>query len=288
MNFIPSDFSKQLTILKQNFESQFRDILNQTSLAKSPPLLKEAIEYSLFPGKRVRAILALKSADHAKLAKDKAFKMAAAVECIHAYSLIHDDLPAMDNDTLRRGKPTSHIRFGEATAILAGDALQALAFEFVAFNSNACKMLAVASGASGLVGGQLLDMQGSAQDPAWLLKEIEQKKTGALMAAAVAMPFAAESHELTQQVYEWGENLGVLFQMADDILDETASTEDLGKSAGKDKEQNKITVISVYGLNAAKEKAENVAESLSQQAKTLFADDLFFVQIPYFILRRQQ
>ena len=231
--------------------------------------LQEAITYSLFAkSKRVRPMLSLMSYSLFNPDTTPILPAACALECIHTYSLIHDDLPAMDNDDFRRGKPTSHKQYGEDMAILAGDELQTLAFEIMTthlsetFSSDgilkATRTLAQASGLNGMVGGQVLDIKGhhASQDPD-LLKLIHHNKTGALITAALTIPAqlvnAPESTQAALQ--DLGQTLGLLFQVVDDILDVTGTIESLGKSPDKDTEQEKLTYISVFGLEESKAKA---------------------------------
>jgi len=228
----------------------------------APERLRAAMRHSLLAGgKRVRPALTLESCAACGGAPEAAMPLALAIECMHTYSLIHDDLPCMDDDDLRRGQPTCHRAFDEATAILAGDALQALAFELAcdAPAPEIVRDLAAAAGARGMVGGQMLDMQADADDgldwPA--IERIHIHKTGALIrwcceagaraAGAGEAPLAA--------LRRYGEAVGLLFQVADDILDATATTEELGKSAGKDARQRKATSVSLLGLARARELA---------------------------------
>jgi farnesyl diphosphate synthase len=194
------------------------------------------------------------------------------VEMIHAYSLIHDDLPCMDNDVLRRGQPTCHVKFGEATAMLAGDALQPLAFEVLASapvsdrqRVRLVSLLAVASGAAGMAGGQGIDL--AAVGSALSLPELEQmhqRKTGALICASLMMgaACASESDEQTTKALQtYGNALGLAFQVVDDVLDVEGDAAVLGKTAGKDLAQNKPTFVSLMGLSGAKAHAQTLTES---------------------------
>jgi len=244
--------------------------------------LFEALAYaSLGGGKRIRALLCLASGQ--ALAADPAICMRAAValELIHAYSLVHDDLPCMDNDILRRGKPTVHVAYGEATAMLVGDGLQALAFEVLVGMSQlglaadqcleAIGALARASGPQGMVGGQAIDLAvlGSAMSFVDLaqLQGMHDMKTGALLKASVQLGLscrgAVELHPAVDRLLnQYAAFLGLAFQVIDDVLDESASTEALGKTAGKDKAQQKPTYVSLMGL----EKARGFAHDLHRQS----------------------
>lgn len=226
--------------------------------------LKQAIHYSLLSGgKRIRPILAYATAQALGEINSTTDSYACALEAIHCYSLIHDDLPAMDDDDLRRGEPSCHIAYGEANAILAGDALQALAFEWIAATSSpsaltAIAILAQAAGASGMVAGQALDME-AVEKPLSLgeLETMHRHKTGALIEASVALGAlsvtADEAH--TIQLQKYAEAIGLAFQVQDDILDVTADTGTLGKTPGADAERNKPTYVSLLGLEGAQKKA---------------------------------
>ncbi len=224
--------------------------------------LLEAMRYSaLGGGKRLRALLAYASAEAIGASAELADHAAAAVEMIHAYSLIHDDMPCMDNDALRRGKPTSHVVFGEATAMLAGDALQPLAFA-VLFGSPASAsgivaashQLAEASGAYGMAGGQAIDLANVGLPMTQTaLEEMHAMKTGAMFEAAVLLPaLLAEEDEATlTSLTVYAQIIGLTFQVVDDVLDATADSETLGKTAGKDAANGKPTFVSLMGIDAA-------------------------------------
>ena len=234
----------------------------------NPSDLHTAMRYAtLGGGKRIRALLTY-SASHTCGANEAALDhVAAAVEMIHAYSLIHDDLPCMDDDVLRRGQPTCHMQFGEATAMLAGDALQPLAFEVLANTPvsderrvRIVSQLAVASGAAGMAGGQAIDL--AAVGNVLMLAELEamhQRKTGALISASLMMgavcgPEVSPQTLATLRIY--GDTLGLAFQVIDDVLDVEGDANVLGKTTGKDAAQNKPTFVSHLGLSGAKARAE--------------------------------
>ena len=234
--------------------------------------LREAMRYAVLGGgKRARPLLAYAAGEFAGADPDSVDTAAAAVELIHAYSLVHDDLPCMDNDTLRRGKPTCHVAFGEATALLAGDALQSLAFGLLGESSirasgAACAMLASASGAAGMAGGQAIDLASSGT--ALSLPELQtmhRMKTGALIRASVQLgaacgrPLAAEE---TAALDVYARAAGLAFQVVDDVLDVEGTHAVLGKTAGKDAAQQKPTYVSLLGL----EQAKRHAEALRQEA----------------------
>jgi len=210
------------------------------------------------------------------------------VELIHAYSLVHDDMPCMDNDLLRRGKPTVHVRFGEAQALLAGDAMQALAFEVLTpeddpalppmLQARLVQLLARASGQQGMAGGQAIDLAsvGKALDEA-TLRDMHRRKTGALLQASVLMGAACglgcakepDQALVWEALSEYGAALGLAFQVVDDILDVTQASEVLGKTAGKDQDANKPTYVTMLGLDAARQYAHDLhAQALAALART--------------------
>jgi farnesyl diphosphate synthase len=238
----------------------------------APARLHEAMRYAaLEGGKRVRPLLAFAAGEVTQAASEKVEVAAAAVELIHAYSLVHDDLPCMDDDVLRRGKPTVHVEYDEATALLVGDALQALAFQLLADHRLASdaasqlqmvKLLAVAAGSRGMAGGQQIDLESTGKT--LTLPELEVMhihKTGALIRAAVLLgaacgePLAdAERAKLDH----YAKAIGLAFQVVDDLLDAEASTATLGKTAGKDSRQGKSTYVSLLGVHRTRELAEEL------------------------------
>lgn len=236
----------------------------------------DAMKYSLFAGgKRLRPILMLKMNEMLGGSREEVMPFACALEMIHTYSLIHDDLPAMDNDDMRRGVPTCHIKFGEATAILAGDALLNKAFEIVSRYSGeyperamrAINMLSVSSGTEGMIGGQIIDMENEGKDiEIDLLKKLHLMKTGAIIRSActIGVLMAGGTEEQIKAVDEFAINLGTAFQIRDDILDVIADEEELGKPVGSDAENNKNTYIKLFGLERSKE----LVEEYSQKAKS--------------------
>lgn len=232
----------------------------------------EAMRYSVLGGgKRIRALLVLNFNRILGGAANDAMEFAAAIEMMHAYSLIHDDLPCMDDDDLRRGKPSCHVAFGEAIALLAGDALQTLAFETLARNTSlepaqvlqAVRELAAAAGSRGMVGGQTVDIEGTAQTVEQLTGMC-MMKTGALIKCAVrlgCLSVGADEASMTQaDIY--ADAIGLAFQIRDDILDVIGSTEELGKPVGSDAEQQKATFATVLGT----ERAQSLAEKLTRTA----------------------
>jgi geranylgeranyl pyrophosphate synthase len=249
-------------------EQALRHYLDE--LADAPPRLKEAMGYSLFAGgKRLRPGLVFAVGRMLGAPDDALMAPAAAIECVHTFSLIHDDLPSMDDDDLRRGKPTSHKVFGEAMAILAGDALLALAFELLTRGTVSNGMpamvreLAMATGACGMIGGQVADIEGEHQQPTEAnVRYIHERKTGALIAAACRMGAIAAGGcdaDLTA-LGHYGYHLGLAFQLADDALDATATVEQLGKRAGKDAQAGKQTMVRLAGLEATMRAARREVE----------------------------
>jgi len=241
------------------------------SAERMPQNLHKAMRYSVFAGgKRVRPVLAMAACDAVGGERQYVLAAACAIEMIHTYSLIHDDLPAMDDDDFRRGQPTNHKVFGEANAILAGDALLTEAFVLLANDSvdidpeirrQVIQIIARASGSAGMVGGQVVDMEseGKAIDLP-LLEYIHIHKTGALIRAAIevgALLGGADKEQLAS-LSRFGELAGLAFQIADDILDVTASQEDLGKDAGSDEARGKATYVSLLGLPQARQRADEL------------------------------
>jgi farnesyl diphosphate synthase len=235
----------------------------------APAGLGAAMRYAVLDGgKRLRPLLVLAAADAVHGARSAALRAACAVELIHAYSLVHDDLPCMDDDVLRRGKPTVHVRFGVAQAMLAGDAMQALAFEVLtpdeetiapSLQARLCRLLARAAGGAGMAGGQAIDLAsvGLHLDE-HALSDMHRRKTGALLRASVLMGAACGRTTAPewQSLADYGDAVGLAFQVVDDILDVTQASATLGKTARKDIDNNKPTYVTVLGLDAAHAHAE--------------------------------
>jgi geranylgeranyl diphosphate synthase, type II len=237
-----------------------------------PAAIHRAMRYSLFAGgKRIRPILCVEAARAlGRTEPDDLYAVAGSLEMIHTYSLIHDDLPALDNDDLRRGRATNHKVFGEAMAILAGDSLLTLAFEVLGGTGNArlVSELAIAAGTvGGMIGGQVHDLEGEGQAATpELLEQIHRAKTGALLRASVRMGAihgGASDAGLTM-LSAYGEHIGLAFQIVDDLLDVEQTSEALGKTAGKDAAHHKITFPAVYGLDASRHMAEKERLSAHQ------------------------
>lgn len=250
--------------------------------------LLEAMRYSLLAGgKRIRPVLTLKFCEAAGGDPGKALSVACAVEMLHTYSLIHDDLPSMDNDTLRRGKPTSHVVFGEMTATLAGDALQSAAFEAIlaspldAEARAACALsLARAAGALGMCGGQQLDKEG--EERSFTLDEVRQMnalKTGALLRAACEMGVLAAGvspgDPRLQAAREYADAVGLAFQIEDDVLNVTSTEEEMGKPVGNDAVLRKSTYVSLMGLDACRDAVERLTGEAKTAAARAFPEDTF-------------
>ena len=242
--------------------------------AEEPSTMHKAMRYSIFAGgKRVRPILVLASGQSLGGDRDALLHLGAAIEMMHTYSLIHDDLPALDNDDLRRGRPTCHKVFGEAMAILAGDSLMTRCYQVLAelpgIEDSArlavIREIAAATGTiRGMIGGQVVDLESEGKTvDSGVLEYIHQSKTGALLTACVrsgAIAAGAKAPEL-QALTEFGNKVGLVFQIVDDILDITASSEVLGKTAGKDVKSKKATYPAFYGVEASRQKARTLAAS---------------------------
>ena len=280
--------------------------LDEWMPAQAPAGLGEVMRYGVQGGgKRLTSLLALAACEAVEGAPQAALRAACAVELIHAYSLVHDDMPCMDNDVLRRGKPTVHVRFGQAQALLAGDALQALAFEILtpepsaatsadmpaAMQAALCRLLARAAGADGMAGGQAIDLASVGlplTEPE--LRAMHRRKTGALLLASVRMGAACAARPLPaaalQALDAYGQALGLAFQVVDDVLDVTADSALLGKTAGKDAAAGKPTYVSLLGLEAARQLAADLLAQAENALNALQASGLARVQ-PLHALARQ-
>lgn len=275
---------------RQNFlawasikQTQVEQVLNQLlpSELRIPQTLHSAMRYSaLGGGKRVRALLCYAAAELCNTELATANAAAAAVELIHAYSLVHDDMPCMDDDDFRRGKPSCHKQYDEATALLVGDSLQTLAFDVLsqpglskpATQINMVNILAKASGTSGMAGGQAIDLSAVGKSLGQSeLEYMHRLKTGALINAAVLLGAIGGSDAHIAAVSQYADRIGLAFQVVDDILDVEADSATLGKTAGKDAENNKPTYVSILGLADAKQHAQHLYQE-ALMALTPFGD----------------
>ena len=276
-----------------------------------PPVICEAMRYSLFAGgKRLRPVLVLASAEAVAshlgqaeaAASDLALPAACALEMIHTYSLVHDDLPSMDNDDLRRGRPSCHRAYDEATALLVGDSLQSLAFDLLASDPDLAidavrraemiALLARAAGSTGMAGGQAIDLAsvGTALTPA-ALEDMHRRKTGALIHAAVmlgVLTAPAVDTKIRVALDRYARAVGLAFQVADDILDVEGETTALGKSAGKDQRHGKPTYVSVLGLKGARARAHELAREALDSLKILGDNGQALAALAGFIIERRQ
>lgn len=279
-------FTAALSQAAARVEQHLDGLITRELTRGTPEALCAAMRHALLAGgKRFRPFLVLETSSLFGVAPENAISAAAAIECIHCYSLVHDDLPAMDNDELRRGQPTVWKAYGEATAILVGDALQALAFEALAdpathpsasVRTKLVATLAIASGAPGMVGGQFLDL--AAADAAvapdeFSVARLQAMKTGALIRAACAMgaSLGEASEADSTALIRYGEALGLAFQISDDLLDAEGALETVGKATGKDEAAGKATLVSLLGKDRARQTLDaTVAEAID--ALTPFAE----------------
>jgi farnesyl diphosphate synthase len=269
----------------------------------APMRLGDAMRYAVLDGgKRLRPLLVLAAGEAVGGHAEAALRAACAVELIHAYSLVHDDLPCMDNDVLRRGKPTVHVRFGEAGALLAGDALQALAFELLTPEGSSippsvqaalCRLLARAAGSRGMAGGQAIDLASVGialtQDE---LRHMHRLKTGALLRGSVEMGAAcggALAPRSLAALRDYGAAVGLAFQVVDDILDVTADSATLGKTAGKDAASDKPTYVSLLGLDGARAEARGLlAQALDALDRCALADTQALRALAHMVVDRDR
>jgi geranylgeranyl diphosphate synthase type II len=270
------------------------------SESEAPSIIHRAMRYSIFAGgKRLRPILTIATGEIFGADERELLPAACSIEMIHTYSLIHDDLPAMDNDDLRRGMPTCHVKFGEAMAILAGDALLTQAFLTLADSdaSNAQRKLRVisevahsAATTGALIGGQVMDLQSEGKPiTGKQLEEIHSAKTGALIRCAVRIGaiIGGASEDELRSLTKYGEKAGLAFQVADDLLDETATSEELGKTAGKDVASQKATYTALYGIDGARQMASRLCSEAIGALRKLRRNTSELEAIARFIVERR-
>lgn len=305
MTITPSSPPSPREILTESLGQAARDI-EATIDRLLPPaegdesILIEAMRYAaLGGGKRLRGYLVTEIARIFGADRNAALRVAASVEMLHAYSLVHDDLPAMDDDDLRRGQPSTHRKFDEAIAILAGDALQTRAFEILADRAthedarirvDLVTALAVASGAAGMVGGQVVDIRGEGKSlPLDQVKRLHAMKTGALIrysAEAGAILGGADTAQ-RDAIIAYGRDIGTAFQVADDVLDATASAEELGKTAGKDEASGKSTYVSLLGIDGAREEAHRLSQQATQALTSFGTEAAALRALAQYIVERR-
>ncbi|MCO6158914.1 polyprenyl synthetase family protein [Asaia lannensis] len=263
-------------------------------------VLIEAMRYAaLGGGKRLRGYLVTEIASIFGAEPEGALRVAASVEMLHAYSLVHDDLPAMDDDDLRRGQPSTHKQFDEAIAILAGDALQTSAFEILADEAThsdpsvriaLVAALAQASGAAGMVGGQVVDIRGEGKSlPLDQVRRLHAMKTGALIryAAEAGAILGGATRVQRDAIIAYGRDIGTAFQVADDVLDTTASAEELGKTAGKDEAAGKSTYVSLLGIDGARAEAARLVEQATQALNSFGTEAAALRALAHYIVERR-
>lgn len=285
------DFKAELDRMTKTINSYLSEILPPEDIVKGD--IVKAMDYSLNSGgKRIRPVIAIGAAEALGGKAEEVLPFAAAIEMIHTYSLIHDDLPCMDNDDLRRSKPTNHKVFGEGLATLAGDALLNYAFETASEADTdsekkvrMLKIIAKASGVYGMIGGQVIDLEGEKRRlSADEIKKMYSMKTGALIKASAAVgAVAAGAPEDFFDVY--AENLGLAFQLKDDVLDETSTTEELGKPIKSDEKNSKSTFITVFG---AKETEKLLEEATEKAISSLPENGLFLKELALYLLKRRK
>jgi len=295
-----TDFTAWALDIQRRTEHTLDQLLPQVNIA--PQRLHDAMRYALLGGgKRVRALLVHASGSLCNANADKVDIAASAVEMIHAYSLVHDDMPCMDDDDLRRGKPSCHKQYDDATALLVGDALQTLAFQTLATAEKSLgfspeqqlKMLstlAIASGSRGMAGGQAIDLASVSKELTQLeLEYMHIHKTGALIrAAALLGAYCADQEDGAKisAIHQYSESIGLAFQVVDDILDTEADTATLGKTAGKDADSNKPTYVTILGLARAKSLANELYENALDVLKPFGDEALRLRQLAQFIMQR--
>lgn len=277
--------SERLTQYSVLTEEKLGELL---SVSERAPILQESMAYSVFSGgKRIRPALCMAACELCGGKPEDALLAACALEMIHTYSLIHDDLPAMDNDDMRRGKPSNHKAFGEANAILAGDGLLSLAFYALSQCPHRDALEPISKGAFEMVMGQSLDVNSGGDET--LLRQLQDYKTGALFRAAVSSGAACANatREQREALIRFADAYGMLFQITDDILDAEGDSSVLGKTAGKDAEEGKTTFVTIYGLERAKEYAKTYANEAREAVLETGGDAAFFTELISYTLTRK-
>jgi geranylgeranyl diphosphate synthase, type II len=291
------DIRSYLSVSKKLVDEQLERLLPAEN--EEPSTIHKAMRHSVFAGgKRVRPILVLASGESLAGDRDVLLHLGSAIEMMHTYSLIHDDLPALDNDDLRRGVPTCHKVFGEAMAILAGDALMTRCYQVLADipklpDSVKVSIIREISSATGtikaMIGGQVVDLESEGKSVSThVLEYIHYSKTGALLSACVrcgALAAGANAEEL-HALTEFGQKIGLVFQIVDDILDVTSSSEVLGKTAGKDEKVKKATYPAFYGIEASKQKANELVASALQDIRDFGKEAVYLRNLARFIVSR--
>ena len=293
-----AEFSEALRASAQEVEQVLDQLLPRPAGLQGR--VQEAMRYSVFAGgKRLRPFLVLQSAALFDVPRARALRVAAAVEVLHTYSLVHDDLPAMDDDDLRRGRPTAHKQFDEATAILAGDALLTIAFEILAHPdthpSGAVRAqlvadLARSSGSDGMIGGQMIDILAPDHDfDLDQVADLQRRKTGALFefASQAGARLGEASESDWQRLGTYAQDLGLAFQIADDLIDALGSADVAGKAVGKDAAAGKATFVSLYGPDRARQEAERLADRASRTVSGYGKSALWLAGLPLFLLGRE-
>ena len=285
-------YENRLAAVNEALENCFTESCPQQGLL-------EAMRYSLLSGgKRIRPVLLLSFCEQCGGSAEDAMGAACAVEMLHTYSLIHDDLPAMDNDTLRRGRPTCHVVYGEGNALLAGDALQAAAFHTLlsgggesALLARAALLLAEAAGERGMCGGQYLDTAGGERGQSEeSLRVLHSMKTGALLRAACCMGvvLGRGSEEQYRAAAAYAENVGMAFQIRDDVLDGTSTEEVLGKNVGSDAENGKVTFLTLFGETGCEKLIADYTDAAVQAVEGVFPDAAFLVWLARMLSKREK
>ncbi len=294
-----SELDSALTACAETVEKYLDRLLPKSEMPEARVI--DAMRYAtLGGGKRIRPFLLVQSATLFSVAESRAYRAAAALEMVHCYSLVHDDLPAMDDDDMRRGRPTVHKEFDEATAILAGDALLTKSFEVLAdpethgnasVRANLCLELAKAAGDHGMVGGQMLDLvaeQSELDIPE--ITRLQRMKTGALIAVACDMGaiMGQASNSARQALHHYAHDIGLAFQIADDLLDVEGDAEEVGKRTGKDEAAGKATFVSLLGVGRARDQAHLLAEQAAAHLEMFEEKGEHLKQLANFIVTRRK